>query len=225
MRFFPTKRTLYSDEDIEIIKKLVEIFINNLDKIITIDLIKSIQSRSIPTISGWNKEKLLDIITQLDVNLAHETDFIDLLPTAFSDIFTLYCLDINFKISKTSCEIVAKNYMFTGERIIITTLFENDFFKVSIEEKMNLIRSLMRKSEKGEIPSCPFHHVDNGLKDNFFNKVWSFIDLEFFPTLFQKFGTKPQLDKFIQLANQGDEKGKIALFHLGLLGVYERGEL
>ena len=225
MGFFRTKRTKYSDEDIEKIKKLVEIFINNLDKIITIDLIKSIQDRSIPSISGWNKKKLLNLIIELDDVLADENDFINILPIAFSEIFTLYSLYINFKIPKTSCEIVAKNYIFTGKGVIIYALFENNFFKVSAEEKMNLIRNLIRKSEKGEVPSCPFHYIDNELKDNFFNKVWSYIDLEFFPNLFQKFGTKLQLNNFIQLANQGNEKGKIVLFHLGLLGAYERGEI
>ena len=221
MRFFSTKKTLYSGEDIETIKELIEIFIENLNRIIRVDMIDSLIISDV--LSSWFREDLLEVLIEKGYDINNHSEFINMIPIGFYEIFLLYSLNINYRFPINSCKITVKNFMFTGKGIIIKKLYEEDFFNARLENKNNIMRKLVKKSKKGELPSCPFHHVDNNLKDNFFDTVWNFIDSEFFPNLFQKFAV--QRNQYIQLINQGDEKGRIALFHLGLLGTYERGEL
>ena len=173
MKLFPTKRTLYSQEDIETIKILVEIFTKNLYETIRIETITSI-SREFIIYSWFNEEHFLDLLKQEGVNIDTNEDFIDMLPVGFHEIFILYCLHRNYGTSKESCRIIAKNLIFTGKGIILETLYKKNFFNINLEKKNKIIHSLVKKSEKGELPSCPFHYVDNRVKYKFFDTFNTF---------------------------------------------------
>ena len=137
---------------------------------------------------------------------------------AFFEVFYLYLIHKNYNINRDELYKISRHLMRDGQGSIPENLKLIKLNKDEVEDFINSQKSVSQR-KKGE-DSCLFYTSKMGKE--FFDIIWNFIDLRFFPALFQKFAV--QRNQFIELINQGDEKGKIALFHLGLLGAYERGE-
>lgn len=147
------------------------------------------------------------------------------LTTSFFHMFYSYLFHKNYQISPKIIKGYTMNHMSKGYKTIKHHMEVNGFFSVftPIERKLFLERlNNVFNSTSSKRDVC-YISSNTLLKHSFFDTIWNFIDFKFFPTLFQKFAA--QKNQYIQLMNQGDESGRIALFHLGLLGAYERGEV
>lgn len=207
----------YSIEELnfafEVYSHNIFIILNKLIKNLTFEDINDLDKTNVKI------KELFQIELGFNENLMGLDSF---LADAFNDVFTFFLLHKNYNFDENFIIDLIQNWMFSGNQLVYNEMSNVDFFKMNYNTKINYLLDLKLELERRNIrrAKCPFYN--SVYKEEFINLTWDYVEI-FLNLVVENFNY--QLNQFIILANQGDDRGKIALFHLGLLGKYERGEL
>lgn len=171
----------------------------------------------INSVLRYHSKIFINTISASDLEIDYYINFV---VESIFEIFYLYLFNKNYNIDKNKLFVISKRQMKYGRYNIIYFISKINFLENSIYEQFCSNLSSHFKIDQKD-PACPFFKSLE--KKQLFETIWSFIDREFFPELQEKF--KPEILQYIESAKKEEESGLIALFHLGLLGKFQRGEL
>lgn len=145
--------------------------------------------------------------------------------TGFEDIFYHYLLCKNFGISKEEIKLFIKLHMCIGRYTLKQSI--DDYFNLLGVDFLKRIRQVFIEDRSEKRPVCGFYHSQQW--DSFFEKCWEFIETYLSPFIRENYMKEGSIKEYINLSNSKNyntkKQGEIALFHLGLLGKFQRGEL
>lgn len=108
---------------------------------------------------------------------------------------------------------------------IVNEIIIDNFYQTKIGIGGEVIKyiELLNNQRRDVIVACPFSKAFKDSKNIFFKSIWNFLENKFYLYYLEK---QFQFRSYcIEQVNNGNTDYLIALFHLGLLGKYERGEL
>ena len=155
----------------------------------------------------------------------------DLMGNGIGDVFLMYCYNKNYLLDESMAKSLLKQLIFRGEGNFSLIIDEQMLFGGgTFENKQRIlfeeIRQKLSKSQK--IPSCPIHALPDKEKDEVINTFWDLAEKKIFLKLEKQYGTN--IKNFIDKLENGESghqenKIKVFLFYLGILGLYEQGKL
>lgn len=234
MRFFRVRRNeaysnnnvSYSKEELEEIDELQRLFRENIHSLINVDDFEVISQNMFSSV-------LIDSITNKLISFfyrikgkMYNREILSMIVTGFLDIFIAYLLHENYSISERKIKGILVNFMETGRMTIQDCLFNEGFFELDYQRKVVYISKDLHQRiyDKDSPKSCPFAYLSKE-RFVFITHCWIFIHDFFLPNLRKKFEYQGKIENLIIKANNKDSTAQVELFHLGLLGPYERGEV
>ena len=157
-------------------------------------------------------------------------NYINAIEQGIQEIFYLFLLTKNYPniFSKKDAFKIYHTLLIRGDGTfygIVNEIIIDNFYQTKIGiggEVIEYIKSL-NIQRKDITDACPFSKAFKGSKNIFFESIWNFLENKFYPYYISK---QFQFRNYcVEQLNTGDKDYLVALFNLGLLGAYERGEL
>ncbi|MCH8520037.1 MAG: hypothetical protein LAT82_04760 [Nanoarchaeota archaeon] len=164
------------------------------------------------------------------LNKVKSITYINAIEHGIQEIFYLFLLTKNYPklFSKKDAFRIYHTLLIRGDGTfygIINEIIIDNFYQTKIgvgEEVIKYIESL-KIQRKDVNDACPFSKTLKNIKNNFFESIWYFLEERFYPYYLSK---QFQFRNYcLEEINNGDKDYLVALFNLGLLGAYKRGEL
>lgn len=153
----------------------------------------------------------------------------------FRDIFYQYLLYKNFNYSKDELYQFSLFHMAYGSQDLRSNLEFLIFNNLNVNDKVSGIQILEIIKKEFKLKTGNIAVTDSQcalvgkskLFKNFYDTSWKFIDEFYLPKIKKKFekNLSQYLSMYVETDINTKKQGRIALFHLGLLGKFERGEL
>ena len=205
---------------------------------ITLEQWEKYSQRFTTNLSNFNYEQFFNDfqITSLEfetifdhcVHISNSLDFDSQHPikAGFEDIFYYFLLSENFNFSKSDLFKLVLRHMKFGSNTLVQVI--DDYFNQLGPNFLDKVDEVFNQ-KKSNLNNANCKFFESKLKKDFFEKSWDFFKKKLFPRIVEMYGRDSFVKEFIDLASSKNlntrKQGEIALFHLGLLGKFQRGEL
>lgn len=204
-----------------------------------IDEIQSIVTEVLKYLNSIDLNQIIFDVKHIEFSLRNfnstkrdnrSSTYVKAIEDGIQEIFYLFLLTKNYPnmFSKKDVFKIYHTLLIRGDGTfygIVNEIIIDNFYHTKIGiggEVIKYIESL-NIQRKDVTDACPFSKAFKDSKNIFFESIWNFLENKFYPHYLSK---QFQFRSYcVEQLNTGDKDYLVALFNLGLLGAYERGEL